>query len=191
MGKNNDDKSSQQTKQQTKFTLKKKKSIKDCYFYVGSNEQASDFEVTSEFIINHVKKTHQCGNDMSESLRKLEKLDAKAWKPKLQFSKSADQETKTQENRQLETEHETELDEVVKRRNKCQENIYTSYAELWERCAVSLKAKIEARAECKSKTHNDPVELLKAVKEHSLSCEDTRHDMRIILDAFRAHFRRK
>jgi hypothetical protein len=36
---------------------KKKKTIDDYYFYVGSSKQASDFKTTSEFLINHVKKT--------------------------------------------------------------------------------------------------------------------------------------
>ena len=85
-------------------------------------------------------------------------------------------------------EYKAELDEVIKRRNKYEENIYKSYAELWERCAVSLKAKIEARVEYESKIYNDPIELLKAIKEYELSYEDTRYDMRIILDAFRAYF---
>ncbi len=37
--------------------VKKKKTIEDYYFYVGSCKQASDFETTSEFLVNHVKKT--------------------------------------------------------------------------------------------------------------------------------------
>ena len=33
----------------------KKKTIEDCVFHVGSNKQASDYEVTIEFVLNHVK----------------------------------------------------------------------------------------------------------------------------------------
>ena len=36
---------------------KKKKTIDDYFFYVGSSKQVSDFKTTSEFLINHVKKT--------------------------------------------------------------------------------------------------------------------------------------
>ena len=50
---------------------KKKKTIEDYFFYVGSSKQASDFETTSEFLINHVKKTFDRGNDIAEALRTL------------------------------------------------------------------------------------------------------------------------
>ena len=62
---------------------KKKKTIEDYYFYVGSSKQASDFETTSEFILNYVKKTYHRGSDISESLRELKKTDTNLWKPKL------------------------------------------------------------------------------------------------------------
>jgi hypothetical protein len=45
--------------------LKKKEPIEDYYFYVGSSKQASHFETTSEFLINHVKKTFDRGNDIA------------------------------------------------------------------------------------------------------------------------------
>ena len=51
----------------TTTKIYKKKTIEDYYFYVGSNKQASNFEITSEFVINHIKKTFERGNDVSES----------------------------------------------------------------------------------------------------------------------------
>jgi hypothetical protein len=52
----------------TNKEVKKKKTMEDYYFYVGSSKQASDFETTSEFLINHVKKTFNRGNDIAEVL---------------------------------------------------------------------------------------------------------------------------
>ena len=60
--------------------VKKKKSIEDYYFYVGSSKQASDFETTSEFLINHIKKTFDRGNDIAEVLRRLAPQDVDIWK---------------------------------------------------------------------------------------------------------------
>ena len=70
--------------------VKKKKSIEDYYFYVGSSKQASDFETTSEFLINHIKKTFDRGNDIAEVLWTLEPQDVDLWKPTLRFSVSTD-----------------------------------------------------------------------------------------------------
>jgi triphosphoribosyl-dephospho-CoA synthetase len=58
---------------------KKEKTIEDYFFYVGSSKQASDFETTSEFLINHMKKTFDRGNDISEALQMLELHDIKQW----------------------------------------------------------------------------------------------------------------
>ena len=48
-----------------------KKSVEDYFFYVGSNKQATDYELTSEFVLNHIKKTFDQGNDIAEALRTL------------------------------------------------------------------------------------------------------------------------
>ena len=67
---------------------KKKKTMEDYFFYVGSSKQASDYETTSEFLINHVKKTFDRGNDIAEALRMLEPQETEKWKAKLAFSAS-------------------------------------------------------------------------------------------------------
>ena len=61
----------------------KKKTIEDYYFYVGSSRQASDYEITAEYVINYIKKTFDRRNDISEDLRKLDKTQTDTWKPKL------------------------------------------------------------------------------------------------------------
>jgi hypothetical protein len=33
-----------------------KKTVEDYFFYVGSSKQASDYEITNEFVVNHIKK---------------------------------------------------------------------------------------------------------------------------------------
>jgi hypothetical protein len=59
--------------QQVSSTPKKptKKTVEDYFFYVGSNKQASDYNITAEFVVNHVKKTFDYGNDVAEAMRTL------------------------------------------------------------------------------------------------------------------------
>jgi superfamily II DNA/RNA helicase len=76
---------------------KKKKTIEDYFFYVGSSKQASDFETTSELLINYVKKTFDRGNDVAEALRTLTPENTELWKPTLQFSIAADDVVSKQE----------------------------------------------------------------------------------------------
>jgi hypothetical protein len=63
-----------------------KKTIDDYSFYIGSSKQASDYEVTAEFVINHIKKTFDYGKDIAEALRTLKKPDPESWEPAIQAS---------------------------------------------------------------------------------------------------------
>ena len=117
---------------------KKKKTIEDYFFYVGSSKQASDFETTSEFLINHVKKTFDRGNDIAEALRTLEPQDIELWKPTLQFSASDDETVAKQEDRQNEIEFKANLEEFMKRRRMYENNLFKAYALIWERCAKAM-----------------------------------------------------
>ena len=98
----------------------KKKTIEDYAFYIGSNKQASDYEVTVEFILNHIKMTHQDGNDIAESLKKETKTNTDAWSPTLKFSTSSDTQVALQENKQFEMIYKAELDEAMKRKKTIQ-----------------------------------------------------------------------
>ena len=65
---------------------KKKKTLEDNYFYVGSSTQASDYEVTANFVINHIKKTYDYGKDIGDVLKELKVPDIKLWVTTLQGS---------------------------------------------------------------------------------------------------------
>ena len=41
-----------------------KKSVNDYNYYLGSSKQASDYETTTEYLINHIKKVFDYGNDI-------------------------------------------------------------------------------------------------------------------------------
>ena len=107
---------------------KTKKTIEEYYFYVGSSKQASDYETTSEFVINYIKKTFDRGNDVAEALRTLVKEDTSVWKPTLQFSKATDQDQAKQENEQYKMGYKAELDESMKRKRVYGDNLFKAYA---------------------------------------------------------------
>ena len=162
---------------------KKKKGIEDYVFYIGSNKQASDFETTREYILNHIKRTYEYGRDISETLRTQVKINTETWKPTLKISAKTDQAEKKAEERQFELEYKAELDKAMRREDKYEANFYKAYAELWDRCSKSMKAKIEARVDYETSIFDNPINLIQAIKEHSLQYEDTRYEMRVIIDA--------
>ena len=59
--------------------LDAKKSVEEWFFYIRWVNRVSDFDTTSQFIINHAKKTCVRGNDVSEALRACVKPDMTKW----------------------------------------------------------------------------------------------------------------
>jgi thiamine monophosphate kinase len=51
-----------------------------------------------------------------------------------------------------------------------------------------MQNKIMARSNFEAEIYNDPIKLLNAVKEHALNYQETRYEMSITSDAFRALF---
>ena len=49
----------QKNNNKNKNLSKKKKSLEDYVFYIGTNKKASDFELTRKYILNHIKKTYE------------------------------------------------------------------------------------------------------------------------------------
>ena len=142
----------------------KKKSIEEYYLYVGSSKQASDYETTAEFIMNHIKKTFDRGKYVAEAIQKLTKTETDAWKPTLQTSTDLNTEVKKREYRQYKMEYKAELNEELKRKRIHNDNIFKAYALIWERCAKAMQNKISGRSDFKTRIYNNPIEVMKAIK---------------------------
>ena len=162
-----------------------KKNLSDYNYYVGSAKQALDYESTTKFLINHIKKTFEFGNDIRSALKDLKPVDTDQWKPSMQVSISPEDKINEAETRQLEIEFKADYDAYRKRVQTYDNNQTKAYALLWERCMKGMKNKIEARSDYESKIENDPIQLLKAIKEHALNYQESRYSMSIILDALR------
>ena len=162
----------------------KKQFITDFSYYLGSAKQASDYETTTEFLINYIKKLYDYDNDIGSALETLEPVNTSAWKPAMKFSNDEDATVKKNEDRQFEIEFKADYDTYSKRLQTYDNNRTKAYALLWERCAKAMKNKIESRSDY-DKLRNDPILLLKAIKEHALYYQENRYSMSIILDAMR------
>jgi hypothetical protein len=80
--------------------MKKTVPVEDFFFYLGSRKQASDYEITAEFVVNHIKKTFNRGNNIAEALRTLTRADTEIWKPTFKTSTETDADLKKTENKQ-------------------------------------------------------------------------------------------
>eukprot|EP00978_Attheya_sp_CCMP212_P009950 scaffold23782_cov35-Attheya_sp.AAC.1 len=82
-------------------------------------------------------------------------------------------------------EFKADYDQWCKRIRMYEDNCTKSCALIWERCAKALQNKIQSRSDFAT-IKNDPIELLKAVKEHSLNYQENRYEMSIIFDSIKA-----
>ena len=121
----------------------RKKSIEDYCFYIGSINRVSDYDDTSQFIINHIKKTYVRGNDIAEALRMSVKPDTDSWQTDLKYEESTDEIDNTRINKQYEMKYKMDYDVYLKRKEQYDQNTIKAYAELWERCTTAMKANLE------------------------------------------------
>ena len=161
-----------------------KKSVNDYNYYLGSSKQASDYETTTEYLINYIKKVFDYGSDIGIALKSLEPINTSVWKPRMQVSIATTEEDRAAENRQYEIEFKADYDTYSKRVQAYENNNTKAYALLWERCNKAMKNKIEARSDY-NRIENNPITLLMAIKEHALNFQENRYSMSIILDAMR------
>jgi len=81
-----------------------KKTINDYNYYIGSAKQASDYGTTTEFLINHIKKTFSYGTDIGQALETLQEIDTYSWKPTMKVTKKTETAEKEAEEKQFEIE---------------------------------------------------------------------------------------
>ena len=163
----------------------KKKNITDYVYYVGSAKQASDYEITTEYIINYIKKTYDYGIDIGKALESLTETSFDSMKPALRSSSKTDAKELARENKQFEKEFDKDYDAYRKRASQYEQNKVKAYALIWERCSKGMQNKVESRTDFVSRIKDEPLELLKAIKEHALNYQETRYVMSIVTDSLR------
>ena len=80
----------------------KNKSLEDYECHIGSRKQASDSEVTTKFMINHIKETFDSGKDVTEALGMMNGTSTAELRPTILVSTSEDDSKRDRENREFE-----------------------------------------------------------------------------------------
>jgi hypothetical protein len=168
---------------QSKGIIKKK--LQDYQYYFGSAKQASDYEATTSYLINQIKKTYAYGSNIATALDQLQHVDLSPFKPTLQSSQSKEEDVKALENKRFRLELKTLFDVYVKREQTYLMDMSKAYAFLWDQCSKAMQQKIESRQDYEKDIVNNPIKLLCAIKEQALNFQDKKYPMAIIMDAFR------
>ena len=93
---------------------------------------------------------------------------------------------KAAEDKQFEMEFKAEFELHMKQKQVYENNLTKAYALLWEQCSKEMQNKLEAHKDFLTIVKGNPIELLKAIKQHALNFQDTRYPMSIIYDSIKA-----
>ena len=75
------------------------------------------------------------------------------------------------------------LDAAIKRETIHIGNKTKVYTLIWNRWVRSLQSKIQQRKDFELRIYNDPIELLKAIKDHALNYQETIYKIKITDDS--------
>ncbi|KAL7572989.1 hypothetical protein ACA910_007487 [Epithemia clementina (nom. ined.)] len=96
----------------------KKKGLSDYMYYLGSAKTAADYEVTTRFLMNWIRKNYEYGEDIASSLEDRAMVNPSKWEPTLKrLTNPGDSKTKEQvttENKQYEMIFKEELTRYFK-----------------------------------------------------------------------------
>ena len=162
-----------------------KKTIGDYQYYIGSSKQASDYETTTAYLINHIQKTFAYGKDIAKALENLTPYDMTKHQPVIRVSKSQDPQQREAEEKIYDLQAKAEVEMFHKRQEALELNMSKAYAFLWEQCTKGMKNKIESRTDFLDKIKDDPIELLKVIKVHAMHYQEHRYETAITVDALR------
>jgi hypothetical protein len=92
-----------------KGSAKIRMTLADYIYYVGASRQAREFLVFTEFIINHIRKTFEFGNNIANALDARFHVDFITLMPELQESKATDPKVLQRETGQYAIHYEAEV----------------------------------------------------------------------------------
>ena len=122
-----------------------------------------------KFLINHIKKTFDYGDDIGEALVKDKEPDMDEWLPEVIESKQTDPQKAAVENQRLEWLYREDLKSYSQRKTTYYKNKKKAYSFLIGQCARNMVEALESRDNFESTIYGDPFQLLKAIQEEALS----------------------
>ncbi len=185
--------SSKSTKKSKDSKIPERKTLSDYKYAIGTAKQAGDYNKITNYLILHIRKTYEQGGDIADALEALQEYDFSSVTPTLKSpnvvpndasnptaAEIAEIERQKDQNK---LEYEIKAQMHLEHEGLYRTNKDKAYAFLFGQCTTGLQHKIEAKTDYDSKIKGNPIELLSAIKENSLSFDDKKKPDIIVLDA--------
>ena len=165
-----------------------RKILADHVYSIGSAKQASDYSVITQFIINYIRKSFEFGDDIGDALENWK--DVTLEPPKIKVVPK-DAENKEVEERQNEYLFKAQIASYVAREEKYIANKGKAFALIYGQCNNALQHKLQARKDFEEVIKGNPIKLLDAISEHSMSYVENKYPFSIALDAIKNYINLK
>ena len=160
-----------------------RKTLADHVYSIGSAKQASDYSVITQFIINHIRKTFEYGDNIGGALEARQEPAFTA--PTLEPSKETEAAAKALEEKQNEILYRALVATYVARMDKYIANKGKAFALIIGQCNKALQHKLQSRVDYETTIKGDPIKLLDAISEHSMSYVENKYPYSTTVDAIK------
>lgn len=154
--------------------------LRNNVFTVGDLKSGDKFTRTKEEIQMYIQRTFENGHDISTSLENLKLEDMEQHMPSDPVPLATGG-TVTETQKII---HSKKCDAYCKREAKFKDNCYKAYSLILGQCTPTVKNKLESRRDWETlKLAQNPIDLLKAIKEISQDFVDTKYPMALSFKA--------
>ena len=150
-------------------------------FDVGTAKNTTNYIEVKDYLLNKIQKEYPKGMEVKMALEDEKDYNWEQHKPKLQSSEEEDAAQK-QAN---EITFKIEVQQYLSDQAKYKESKMKAYALLIEHCTKHLKDKVYQKDTFETEIKNNPIELLKCIKEYSINPQDKRYAVATIFDAMK------
>lgn len=142
---------------------KTKKSHEGYIFRMASPVHVAEFDKTKEYLTVYIQE--KFGNDVSTALENEEQYDMDQHEPEFTPSTATDPNVQKMQNDIAMEKFKIAYTAFLKRKENYEQNMFRAYAILWSHCSEVLQNKIVTLAAFSTTIKNDPIALLKTIKQ--------------------------
>jgi hypothetical protein len=122
-------------------------------------------ETLKDYIIQLVQKSFRNGKDVTDSIRKMDRIDMTSKIPIRRISGTTNADERVTEQEGYDILYKAEIDMYTKRKHKLEDNMNKTYSLIYrQHCSKTIQDRIHAHPDFETKIKNDPIELLKAIE---------------------------
>jgi hypothetical protein len=138
--------------------------------------------VVSQFVINHICKEFANGEDIGDALESRSEVDFDAHKPRVRLSSETDSIQRYKSDMENEKIFGAQVKVYVECQAMYESNKQKALALIYEQYHKGLQGKLKAWSNYDTHIKGDPIALINAIQEHTMSHQENRYDATIVLD---------